>query len=300
MSAPILAVPGVLGNVKPLQPQIVMGERIWLWVDAGVASTPDDWIMPELRDRGLTPPERNIVVVTHGDVDHFGGVGRLQELIPSLVVVAGVEDAALMSSVETMMDVRYDAFGGDGVELPDWRRAQLLERGGGPIRPSILVRDSIEIDVDGERWHVLSAPGHSDGHLVVWQPDAGILIGGDVVMGWGVVDGDGNLQPPHYIDVDDYLETISRLRGLGIVELRLAHEPVLRGAAAERFLDDSEAAVHELDRAISDALARQVSSGSGGLLEICEDVRGRTSRWPEALPSAFAPSVHAHLERGSR
>lgn len=298
MSAEILAIPGVLGAKKPLIPHIVLGRDAWMWVDAGIRTTPDEWILPELRRRDLTPPARGIAVVTHADVDHFSGMSRLAELVPSLVVIAHAADVPLLASTERLMTTRYDGFRAEGLVLPEWREAQLRERAGAAITPTIHLRSETAIDLGGgERWLVLHVPGHSDGHLAVWNPDSRVLVAGDAVMGWGVVDGEGELQPPHYVDVDHYLATIERLRSLGIRELRLSHEPVLRDDEVRRFLDDSASAVDVLGTAVARAVRSVDRKRPGALLSVCEAVKADTGRWKAALTSSFAPTVAAHLER---
>ena len=295
MATELIRIDAILGAVKPLMQHIVASDDTWLWIDAGVESTPDQWILPELERRGLTPPARNVAVITHADVDHFGGMARLCEAVPSMTVIAHRADRALLESVDRLMAVRYDAFAAGGITLPDWRDAQLRERAGRPITPALLVDDEVVVTVGGDDWRVIHLPGHADGHLGVWNERSGALIAGDAVMGWGVVDGDGLLQPPHYVDVAAYRATIVRLLGLDLRELRLSHEEVMTGGRVHEFLVESLDAVALLESTVAAAVRSLGPAAEPQLMLVCEYVQQHTDRWATAIPSAFAASVDAHL-----
>jgi glyoxylase-like metal-dependent hydrolase (beta-lactamase superfamily II) len=298
MGASLIRVDAILGKQKPLMQHIIAGDGVWLWIDAGIESTPDEWILPELERRGLTPPARNIAVITHADVDHFGGMFRLTQEIPEMVVVAHESDRNLLESIDELMAIRYNGFASGGIRLPDWRDAQLRERAGTPLTPSLLVRDELAVAVsEDETWRILHLPGHSDGHLGVWNSESQTLIAGDAVMGWGVIDGDGQLQPPHYVDVDAYRATIRRMLGMGIQELRLSHEEVIRGESVNDFLIDSLNAVELLEDAVTAAMRTIPADSDDLLLTVCEHVKRNTARWETAIPSAFAASIDAHLRK---
>jgi glyoxylase-like metal-dependent hydrolase (beta-lactamase superfamily II) len=298
MGTSLIRVDAILGNQKPLMQHIIAGDDMWLWIDAGIESTPAEWILPELERRGLTPPAKNIAVITHADVDHFGGMFRLTQEIPGMVVIAHESDRNLLESIDQLMSIRYDGFASGGIRLPDWRNAQLRERAGAPLTPSLLINDELAVSFSGaETWRIIHLPGHSAGHLGVWNAESQTLIAGDAVMGWGVIDGDGQLQPPHYVDVDAYRATIRRLLRMDLRELRLSHEEVMRGESIRDFLIDSFDAVELLERALMSAMLTVPADSDTLLLQVCEDVKRNTDRWETAIPSAFAASIDAHLRK---
>ncbi|MEU8825374.1 MBL fold metallo-hydrolase [Streptomyces sp. NPDC048636] len=279
----------VMGATKPLFQHIVRGDDLWLWIDAGIAETPDQWILPALADRGLTPPARNLLVLTHVDVDHFGGLSRLSAALPNLTVIGHAADARLLHDHDELMRIRYDAFGEGGLPLPHERVDQLRDRAGAPVPADISLTEEARVHVGDEEWHILHLPGHTAGHLAVWNPASRVLIAGDAVMGRGVRDGDGRLQPPHVIDAPAYRATIERIRALAPAELRLSHEEVLTGPAVRTFLDDSLAALEAIGRAVAAARA----GGVRRLADLCTAVASSTGGWPDAPPVAFAPTVEA-------
>ena len=61
---------------RPLYLFAFLGERVLL-LDAGCASTVDEYIVPFLEALGLRPLDLDVLVVTHSDLDHQGGASLL-------------------------------------------------------------------------------------------------------------------------------------------------------------------------------------------------------------------------------
>jgi glyoxylase-like metal-dependent hydrolase (beta-lactamase superfamily II) len=298
--AEVLVVEGRMGAGKPVRTAIVRGTDTWLWIDAGIAGTPRDWILPELHRRGLSPPARNLLLISHCDVDHFGGAAELRSNVTGTVVAAHDADAKLMADLDCLIATRYDRFRGAGIVVPDARIAELRARAGAAMRTDLLLKGGEHLDVgDGEQWEVLHVPGHSAGHLALVSHDHALAFAGDAAMGWGVVDATGNLQPPHYIDVDAYLGSISRLEHLSLGTLQLAHETAVSGAALTQFLRSSREAVSQIGAAVAEAGARVRPSDPHRLRRICEAVHDELGHWPSAPAASLANSVSAHLDATS-
>jgi glyoxylase-like metal-dependent hydrolase (beta-lactamase superfamily II) len=288
----LLVISGTIGPDKPLNVYVVATPSAWLWVDAGVASTPTDHILPFLQARNLRPPATQLMVVTHCDVDHFGGVSALRRRFPGLVVLAHTADAPAIEDRAYLMDRRYRMHRERGVDPPVARRRQLDERGGPPVRVDVRLRGLERLGPDGE-WQVICLPGHSPGHVGLWHPASRRAIVGDAVLAWGLRDTSGRVvAPPPYYDVEAYLSSIARLEALGLHELCTSHFGVLRGDEIGAFLAQSREAVEAIGAAVREVDRR------ASLAETCAAVADRLDRWPAGSHTGLADAVVAHRMRG--
>lgn len=140
--------------------------------------------------------------LTHHHPDHVGGVGWLRRRLGCPVLCHPLTAERL---AERGLDV-------DGT-LAD---GQLVRLGGEP--PFDL--------------RVVHTPGHARGHLAFFEQSRGLLIGGDVVAGYGTI----VIDPPEG-DMTDYLASLERLAGLEPRFLFPAHGPVLDDAAGKLRAD---------------------------------------------------------------
>jgi glyoxylase-like metal-dependent hydrolase (beta-lactamase superfamily II) len=284
----LLVVPARIGADKPLNLYIIAGRNSWLWVDAGIAGTPDEHVLPHLRARAVDPPDIHLLLVTHCDVDHFGGATALRRRFPGLVVLAHTADAAAIEDRGHLMDRRYRVHRMHGVDPTPERQRQLDERGGPPVRVHVRLRGLESLGDDGA-WRVICLPGHSPGSVGVWHPGRRTAIVGDAVLGWGLRDITGRLvAPPPYNDVRAYLGSVARLEGLDLDTLCTSHFGVLRGDQVGAFLADCRQAVGAIGAEVAD-LAPHLS-----LPEACRAVAARLGRWPAGAEAGLADAVVAH------
>jgi glyoxylase-like metal-dependent hydrolase (beta-lactamase superfamily II) len=234
---------------------LIHGERTLL-IDSGVRDTPDTVIFPALAQAGL-PPRIDLLLVSHADADHHGGNAALRTRAPGVTIMAHELDRLRIESKAAHLAGRYtDVVAADDTryapELLSWLDAMI-----GPDTPVDLgLRGGETIGLDARmRWQVLHAPGHSAGHLALWEPGTRVLIAQDAVLWRGVPDQAGRLpSPPPYDDVDSYLATLRRLRELGPEWLLTAHYPIIRSAEVDAFFAESLAFVERVDTVILDAL----------------------------------------------
>ncbi|QGG93726.1 MBL fold metallo-hydrolase [Actinomarinicola tropica] len=78
---------------------------------------------------------------------------------------------------------------GGGPGRPPLRRRlqyMLMKRSGGLLgmvpRPTDRVEDADHLELGGRRWVAMHTPGHTNDHLCLFDPDAGVLISGDHVL----------------------------------------------------------------------------------------------------------------------
>ena len=89
----------------------------------------------------------------------------------------------------------------------------------------------------GRTWRVevLALPGHTPGHLGLWDPRSGAAIVLDAALADGVCDRAGRrMIPPRYYSAGGYEATLRRLRALDPELLLTAHYPVMERDAGAR------------------------------------------------------------------
>lgn len=133
----------------------------------------------ELRDVVAALPRKLVVYVTHHHDDHVDGLLAVQKSNP---------DASLLAHDNTMRRIRKD-----GLSLSHTQ-----------------VSGAEEICIGGQRLRVISAPGHTDGHMALLHLSTHSLIVGDHCVGQGSalldISSGGNM--------NDYFETTYRFMEL--------------------------------------------------------------------------------------
>lgn len=272
---------------------LLRGERTLL-VDSGVRDTPESVIFPALAESGLSD-RIDLLLISHADADHHGGNAAVRAHSPGAVIMCHELDrprverkaahlAGRYSDVVAADDLRYDS------GLMDWLDAMI-----GPDTPvQIGLRDGETLNVGGHSWEVLHAPGHTAGHLALWEPERRVLIAQDAVLWRGVPDQAGALpSPPPYYDAESYLATIRRLCDLRPEWLLTAHYPVMRGAAVDTFFAESLAFVERVDAVVLGAL--RDASQPLALSEVVAALDAALG--PFAVRVQWVGPALAHLER---
>ncbi|MCM3748764.1 MBL fold metallo-hydrolase [Paenibacillus pasadenensis] len=286
----------LIGEDKPLYQHVLEGDDTVLWIDAGIASTPRQEMMPYWHNHaGSSAMEKKqLLLVTHADVDHFGGCGALQKWLPRLTTMAHQADIAWISNMERIVAERYAMHAEDGAALSAERIAQLQERSGGgaPIDIALSGGETIRLGSAGD-WQLLSTPGHTPGHLALWEERSKTAIIGDAVLGRGLYNTAGRLvAPPPYYDCGDYEGTIELLRGLELDIVYSSHFPVMDRGEFQCFLDESLDMMRQLDH----ALLLLPKERKYTLSELCREAGSRIGCWPEQAWSGLCDPVSAHLK----
>jgi glyoxylase-like metal-dependent hydrolase (beta-lactamase superfamily II) len=103
---------------------------------------------------------------------------------------------------------------------------------------------------------VLNLPGHTPGHVGLWDPASRTAIVIDSVMARGLLDMEGTvIHPPPYFDVADYLGAARTLQALRPARLLTAHYDVMEGEEVDRFLAETVAFVEDAARVVERGLA---------------------------------------------
>lgn len=275
---------------------LVVGDDAALLVDTGISESITDTLLPYLDAHGIDRAKLRYAVNTHCDFDHTGGNGALKAAIPGVQIVAHRDDVELTENIERLIDVRYGEFREtDGFDDPPETTEYL--RGVSELVPvDVVVTGGETFDLGGRSVTVIHVPGHSPGHVAVYDETSSALLIGDAILGETVPYADGSPAfPPTYRDTDPYLSSLSEIRGYGVELLLTAHYPIYSGAEVGAFLDESENYVAHIDAVIEENLyARSAPVTTIALIRSLGDKLGP---WrPGALEYAIFP-VTGNLER---
>lgn len=118
------------------------------------------FVLAEVAERGVRLKE---VWLTHGHLDHAGGVAELCDALPLPVIGPHEDDLFLLEN------------------LP-----QITAEYGFPVSPAFVpqrwLNEGDVLTVGQYRFDVLHIPGHTPGHVVFYCADAALLIAGDVLF----------------------------------------------------------------------------------------------------------------------
>ena len=268
---------------------LLVGEERTVLVDTGLRDMPEQVVVPYLARLERSLQDVDDVLISHADVDHCGGNRALRASGPGARLLCGESDRAWIESNAAMMAGNYRWYEAYGFG-PAADDIAFLERelgGDAPVDVGLRGGETLRL---GPSWRVevLALPGHTPGHLGLWDPRSGSAIVIDAVLGDGVYDRAGNrLIPPRYYSATDYESTIRRLRSLDPELLLTAHYPVMERAAARAFLDSSLHFVHAVREAVRTA-------GVTDLWPLTQTVDAAIGPYPQ-FTHELAASVRAHL-----
>ncbi|MFF2958760.1 MBL fold metallo-hydrolase [Streptomyces sp. NPDC057963] len=190
----------------------------------GHAEETADWAHAHAGDIGL-------VVNTHWHSDHVGGNALLQAR--GAGIAAGAPEAEAIS--------RRD---------PGCCAAEYLDQPVAPYTVDISLDDGQILRLGEADWEVIRTPGHTPGHLALWQPEERLLVVGDALSDYDV--GWVNLALDGLDAATTALASLKRMADLAPRVLLPSHGPVptdpdaaFAGALrrSRRLVDDPDGAV---------------------------------------------------------
>lgn len=273
---------------------LFVGDDIAMF-DTAIDGMSEERIVPYLASIGREPAEVRWVVVSHCDVDHFGGLASAREAFPNAVACAHHLDADEMEDFAVYEDHRARGFRADHgldetADVLAWVRSVTRE---GPLQQRLVGGETLQLAHD---WSidVLHVPGHSHGHLAIWDRRSSTAVVSDAVLSDAIRSATGDpLFPPTYRYVSPYRATIAALLALRPATLLTAHYPTMTGAEAPAFLHSSA----RFTTVVETAVRRALTGAPRALVDILPEINAEVASWePEGTEVALAFPVVGHLE----
>jgi glyoxylase-like metal-dependent hydrolase (beta-lactamase superfamily II) len=179
---------------------------------------------------GLHPEQISRIVISHGHPDHYGLASRLQALSGAEVLV-GELDLPKLASDRSMLVATGRLLLGEGMPMETLLDMDRRGEGMRALHPAVVgataLRGGEHLAFGGFDLEVLHLPGHTAGHVCLYEPDSGVLFSGDTLL----LDVTPNpLLEPDPLDpterrhsLVEYLRTLDRLSELELTRVFPGH-----------------------------------------------------------------------------
>ena len=266
-------------GVRFMAQYVLTGNVRTLLFDTGLPNTPAEVIAPYLESIGLGIAAVDEVIISHADNDHSGGKRALLDLNPGARLACHELDRRWIESRDAMVEENYCWHAEHGFDPHDVEALLAACGEDAAIDEGLRGGETLRL-ADDWRVEVLYLPGHTFGHIGLWDPRSRAAIIIDAVLERGIYSNDGDLLiPPRIYDLEAYRGTIRRLRELEPDLLLTAHYPVMDAAEGRAFLDRALAFTDEVEQAVRDELA----AGTEGLWPLTQRLDERFGPYPEFM-----------------
>lgn len=143
-----------------------------------------------LAQAGLRLAHVRLLVCTHAHADHYGLAGPITEAAGCDLWMHPAHGHATRALAEPdrVLERRIEVARQSGVPADALRRYESARRGRGtgvaaPVLPHRDLVAGVEVESDLGRLVVHETPGHAPSHVVLHQPDRGLLLSGDHLLG---------------------------------------------------------------------------------------------------------------------
>lgn len=162
----IIPITGSVGNCY-----LILASNHAILVDTGLKGRHAK-ILQTLSGQGLAPAQLDLIIITHADGDHYGSLQALKAAIYTPSAASPIEAAAIRAGMSSRT-----------LKTKGLRRL-FLSLGSRIFQPPAALID-LEIGADYilpiPGWQILLTPGHTPGHISLYNPAARTLICGDSI-----------------------------------------------------------------------------------------------------------------------
>lgn len=186
----------------PSANMVLIKDQRPILIDTGFGSDAEE-TEQLIKEAGVSPEELHLIVNTHYHSDHVGGNFHFQKKY-DIPIAAHTWDADLINSCD-----------------PEACSAEWLDQPVEPYRVSVLLSDNDEIHTGSSTLKVLHTPGHTLGHISLYEPEEEILICGDLFHGNDI--GWLNMFREGVAPIQRSIESLNRLSKLRIRQAYSGH-----------------------------------------------------------------------------
>lgn len=223
-------------NLESINVYIVEGTSGNLMIDTGW-NTPEMFnaIAGEMKATGFAMKDITDILITHLHPDHYGLAGKIAQLTGAKIMLSETENALLDSRYvhpENLLKQMSEFLKSNGV--PDYEIKMLAEASMNigsflqPITPSRLLKTGDKVSMPPFEFEAIVTPGHSPGHICLYEPVKKYLFAGDHVLA-DVVPNIGYHPQSSENPMGDYIDSLKALGELDVNFVFPGHGSVFSG-----------------------------------------------------------------------
>jgi hydroxyacylglutathione hydrolase len=194
---------------------LIESDHHFILVDAGYPGK-ENKLWKFLEEKGVSPTDIRLIIITHGHVDHVGSLKAIQEKTRAPVLIHESEGPLLQKGRTPGV---YVAIG--------WLRKLIhLEQGTNviPVAPDILINCEFALNDYGIDGKVILTPGHTQGSLTVIVENKHALVG-DIAMKFPLLS--KSYEPIIAQDMDAVYRSWQKILDCGVQTIYPAHGPIV-------------------------------------------------------------------------
>jgi glyoxylase-like metal-dependent hydrolase (beta-lactamase superfamily II) len=289
-------IPCIFGGNRIVFTHLLIGTEAAMLVDTACAHNPQQDILPYMEKIGFDPKRLTYIVISHSDLDHQGGNQPMKNAAPQALLACHNLDKPWIESTEALITGRYMQFDEPHgfVTPPETRAAIHADTLSVPIDLTLEGGETFRLSPD---WYVqaVHTPGHTWGHLAVYDPRSKTLISGEAALWNAILDAEWKpALPPTYCYVDTYLATLDRLMNMDIEQLAPAHWQLQQDSEVGDFLRESRNYCLHVEQKLLDFAH---SHGAFTMREAMQIVGAQVATWDTANNGLLAYPFNGNLQR---
>jgi glyoxylase-like metal-dependent hydrolase (beta-lactamase superfamily II) len=241
--------PGPGSGSWPTNVYVIEGGDGHIVVDSGWDSQESLWALQEgMKGANLKLRDIKKLVITHIHPDHYGLSGKIRQVCGAQVAIHRVDAGFITPRYKDFADLLQkteELLGQNGVPqdlLPQLKEASLwMNKYVTPDSPDVVLEDRDIISNDSFEFQVLWTPGHSPGHICLYEKEKRFILTGDHVLfettphvGYNPLSGDNPL--------GDYISSLKKLENLKVNFVLPGHGPLFNALwlRIEKILEHHE------------------------------------------------------------
>jgi glyoxylase-like metal-dependent hydrolase (beta-lactamase superfamily II) len=179
--------PGALDHVNLY---LIEGTQGNLLIDTGF-DTPEAFgaLRDALKYSGFGFKDITVIAATHVHPDHYGMVDKLKQLSGAKVALSDIESKFIDSryvKTDALIKQVKQLLSSNGVpeaDLTELAEASMaIKQFVGVVKPDIILKDGDKITVASSEFKVVLTPGHSPGHICLYEPKRKLFFSGDEIL----------------------------------------------------------------------------------------------------------------------